>query len=352
MEFNKLGERNLVSIIIPVYNVEKYLRICLDSVLAQTYGDYEVIMVDDGSTDNSAKICEEYEKKDERFHLIRQENKGPATARNLGIRESKGEYVYFIDSDDCINSVLLETVVRIAEENNADIVQINLKSVPADFIAYNERIDTTPVPLQSFSVTQAIRNLDEDNKRYAENIRLTTAVLWTKLYQRHIFDNLLFPDGMYMHEDQLMAHQFIAKAGGMIFLDCPLYYYRKSDVSLIRTGWSPIRLSIMDCYEDRLRCVMRLADGEKNADSKNLVDFIYWRYLVCLFRNYDMICQKMSGADRDAKKKEVIKKVKSLLREKPGKLPVSKRIFMNCFCVMPGVFQTLFFVRNNIRSRN
>lgn len=341
----------MVSIIIPVYNVEKYLRICLDSILAQTYGDYEVIMIDDGSTDDSANICKEYEKKDKRFRLTQQKNKGPATARNTGLREAKGEYIYFIDSDDCINPVLLETTVGIAEHSNADIVQINLKTVSANFKGYDEKIDTTLVPLQSFSVTQAIRNLDEDNKHYAENIRLTTAVLWTKLFRRHIFDNLLFPDGMYMHEDQLMAHRFIAKAGGMVFLDCPLYYYRRNDVSLIRTGWSPIRLSIIDCYEDRLRCVMKIEENEKTADSKNLVDYIYWRYLVCLFRNYDMICQKMSGEDRDTKKKEVIKKVKSLLKEKPGRLPVTKTIFMNCFCIMPGLFQKVFYIRNNIRSR-
>lgn len=91
----------MVSIIIPVYNVEKYLHICLDSVLAQTYTDYEVILVNDGSKDDSGKICEEYVKRDKRFSLISQDNKGLASARNTGIKAAKGKYIYFIDSDDC-----------------------------------------------------------------------------------------------------------------------------------------------------------------------------------------------------------------------------------------------------------
>lgn len=340
----------MVSIIIPVYNVEKYLRICLDSVLAQTYGGYEVIMVNDGSTDDSGKICEEYAGKDARFHLITQENMGLASARNTGIRAAKGKYIYFIDSDDCINPSLLEITVGIAEQKNANIVQINLEPVPSDFEDYDRQVDTTDILLQSFSATQALRNLDEDNKKYAEDIRLTTTVVWTKLYRKDAFKDLLFPEGMRMHEDQMAAHRRIAEAGGMIFLDCPLYYYRQSDASLIRTGWTPKRLTILDCYEDRLRCVMEHADHEKTPESRSLVDYIYWRYLVCLFRNYDMICLKMSGEDRKEKKKEVIQRMRSLLKEKPGKLPVSKQLFMNCFCAVPGVFQKMFYMRNRVRS--
>lgn len=336
----------MVSIIIPVYNVEKYLHICLDSVLAQTYTDYEVILVNDGSKDDSGKICEEYVKRDKRFSLISQDNKGLASARNTGIRAARGEYIYFIDSDDCINSSLLEIVVNIADQKKANIVQINLMAVPEDYKEYNKPVQISDVPVQTFSAVQAIRNLDEDNQRYAKDIRLTTTVVWTKLYRREAFKNFLFPEGMRMHEDQMVAHRRIAEAGGMVFLDCPLYYYRQNNTSLIRIGWTPKRLSIIDCYEDRLRCVLEYAKKEQSVKSRELADYIYWRYLVCLFRNYDMICLKMSGEEKKEKKKEIIQKVKQLLKEQPGKLSFAKKLFFHCFCLIPAVFQKIFHIRN------
>lgn len=338
----------MVSIIIPIYNVEKYLRTCLDSVLAQTYTAYEVILVNDGSEDDSGKICEEYVKRDKRFFLINQDNKGLASARNTGIRAARGEYIYFIDSDDCINPSLLEIVVNIADQKKANIVQINLLTVPEDYKEYNKPAQISDIPVQTFSVVQAIRNLDEDNQRYAKDIRLTTTVVWTKLYRRDAFKNFLFPEGMRMHEDQMVAHRRIAEAGGMIFLDFPLYYYRKNNASLIRVGWTPKRLSIIDCYEDRLCCVLEYAEKKQSKESRELTDYIYWRYLVCLFRNYDMICLKMSGDEQKEKKKEIIQKINHLLREQPGKLSFTKKLFFACFCMAPTVFQKLFHIRNKI----
>lgn len=340
----------MVSIIIPIYNVEKYLRTCLDSVLAQTYTDYEVIMVDDGSTDKSDDIAKEYQNKDTRFHLIRQENKGLASARNTGIRVAKGEYIYFIDSDDCINPSLLKIVVEIAQQKNANIVQINLQAVPEGDTNFDRPVHIENIPVQEYSTIQALRNLDEDNQNYARDIRLTTTVVWTKLYRREAFKNFLFPEGMRMHEDQMVAHRRIAEAGGMMFLDCPLYYYRQNNTSLIRVGWTPKRLSIIDCYEDRLRCVIELAKKERTAEADKLKDYIYWRYLVCLFRNYDMICINMSGDEQKEKKKMVLQKVKQLLKEQPGRLSSARKIFFLGFCIAPNMFQKLFRIRNKLKK--
>ena len=119
----------LVSVIIPVYNVEKYLRECLDSVLAQTYKNLEVILVDDGSTDSSTDICREYCEKDKRFKLHQKGNGGASTARNFGLNCAKGEYLYFLDSDDYLQPTALEKMVMCASQNNADLVFIEGKTI-------------------------------------------------------------------------------------------------------------------------------------------------------------------------------------------------------------------------------
>ena len=107
----------LISIVIPVYNAEKYLRACLDSVLAQTYKNWEAICVNDGSSDNSAKILEEYAAKDARFHIINQQNSGVSTARNTGLRQTTGKYIYFMDADDIVSPYLFELAEKNLQNN-------------------------------------------------------------------------------------------------------------------------------------------------------------------------------------------------------------------------------------------
>ena len=124
--------RPLVSIIIPVYNVEKYLRQCLDSVLAQTYTNLEVILVDDGSTDLSNAICREYCEEDSRFRLYRKENGGASSARNVGLDKSTGEYLYFLDSDDEISRDAIAKMLACACDNQADLVFIEARSKRED----------------------------------------------------------------------------------------------------------------------------------------------------------------------------------------------------------------------------
>ena len=123
----------MVSVIIPVYNVEKYLRECLDSVLAQTYKDLEVILVDDGSTDQSGSICDEYAAKDSRFKVIHKPNGGQSDARNVGLDNAQGDYVYFIDSDDYIPSNTIMLAVTCAEKEKADIVYFDCETIYEDF---------------------------------------------------------------------------------------------------------------------------------------------------------------------------------------------------------------------------
>lgn len=351
----------MISLVIPVYNVEKYVASCIESCLCQTFTDWEMILVDDGSTDNSLKICEEYSLKDARIKVIHQENKGLSGARNTGIINSKGEYIFFIDSDDCIDYRLLEVMNLLAVTTKSSLIQINLKFVPEDFkpaIAKKAEInidndnlivDGNSYRIQRFNLIDAYYNLDKDNKDIAEDIRLTTTVAWTKLYRRDAFNSLLFPEEVRLHEDQMTSHRRIAEAKGMVFADVPLYYYRQAgNTSLIRTGWNVKRLSILDCYDDRLLCVNELCVSlsQKDMAMNKLRDYIYLRLLVCYFRNYCMIKKNVKSSDSAIYRKDVLGRMKNHLRRKTGKLPLSKKLFFNMFVICPAPFVSAFLMRN------
>ena len=372
-----MEDNSLISIIIPVYNVEKYLRVCLDSVINQSYSDYEVILVDDGSTDSSPSICDEYCSKDIRFQVIHQENMGLASARNTGIRAAKGEFLYFIDSDDCIHPDLLKIMVSAAESYDANLVQVDLASVPEDFTKYNEyqipELENWKDYCTKYDTIQSLYNLDKDDKTRGKDIRLTTTVVWTKLYRRSAFQDFLFPEGMRMHEDQMVAHRNIVRAGGMVYINLPLYFYRQSNQSLIRKGWSPKRLTILDCYDDRLRCCLELRDGNsagntvstKNpAETENsatansitaktatsteataLTNYIFKRYLICLFRNYCVVTNSMNKKESSPYRKMILTKTKSILKEMPAKLSSKDKFVFKSFTIAPSLFAWAFKLR-------
>lgn len=121
----------MISVVVPVYKVEKYLERCINSVLSQSYKDLEVILVDDGSPDKCGKICDEYAKKDDRVKVIHKENGGQSSARNIGIQEAKGQYISFIDSDDYLEKNAYETLIKVATTTNADITEGGVQSIPS-----------------------------------------------------------------------------------------------------------------------------------------------------------------------------------------------------------------------------
>lgn len=215
----------LVSIIIPVYNVENYLRECVDSALNQTYKNLEIILVDDGSTDSSGKICDEYIEKDERISVIHKTNGGLSDARNTGFKQSSGKYVYFLDSDDYIAENTIETLVLIAEKDNSDIVFF-------DAVSFADTDD--------FEVSQ---NYIRKNK-YKTDTGINVFKLMTKnkefhsavylmLFQKDFIDNnkLTFVPGI-LHED--MVYNYYSLCLAQIVSQCPeaLYYrrYRKNSI--------------------------------------------------------------------------------------------------------------------------
>lgn len=328
-----------VSIVIPVYNVEKYLICCLDSVLAQQFTDYEAILVDDGSTDSSPAICDDYVRKDHRFRVIHQQNGGLSHARNVGAAAASGDYVFFLDSDDCIHPRLLSTMTSLAEKHKAALVQVDIQSVPEDFHDYEKKAEGDFKVFQ-FDTIDAFYNIDRDNKQIANDIRLITLVVWSKLYRRDLLEKISFPEDIKLHEDQMVAHRFIVEAGGMVFCRAPLYFYRNRPNSLITEGWTVKRLTIFDCYKDRVEWAKK-ADGEAKR-VQELVYYIYIRYLVCMFKNYWMITRKLSGEERKQYHKKVLERFRKELKACPSPLRGKDWLMFHIFGIAPDAFVAVY----------
>lgn len=210
-----------ISVIVPVYNVEKYLSECLNSILAQTFNDFEVICVNDGSTDRSSEILLQYAKKDKRIKVITQKNQGLSMARNNGLKEAGGEYVYFMDSDDAIHPQCLEIAYSLAEKQQADLIcfsYIKMKEKTSDVGAFDIsklKSKTTCSPLQYCF-----------GKKY--KIRFNVC---TKFYRRKLLNGLEFIPQIHF-EDYPHTFAVMARKPKTVIADIPLYFYRINEASI------------------------------------------------------------------------------------------------------------------------
>lgn len=225
---------HLISVIVPIYNVESYLAICIDSIIKQTYQNFEVILVDDGSTDKSGEICDEYSLKDERIKVIHKVNGGLSSARNTGIEEADGSLFAFIDSDDYIEPVFLETLYHRLMEKDADICECSFfrlkhnKLIPERFF-HSETLDNETAvrrlfasPYESFVVT------------------------WNKLYKRSLFEKIRFPEGK-LQEDEFTTYKLIYQSRKIAYVNQYLYIYRIRENSIMKSGMSVEKAEVLDC---------------------------------------------------------------------------------------------------------
>ena len=212
-----------ISVIIPIYNVEKYLGECLDSVLAQSFKDFEVICVDDGSTDKSTKILEEYQKKDNRIKILQQQRGGAGAARNLGLSHAQGKYVQFLDSDDYFEPNLLEEMYTRAEKYDADLVVCSSKKVDDEGNIIESKSPNFPIYVDKIPMEKVFNRLS-----YNEEIfNLLTPVVWNKLFLKDfLIDNDLKFPSLFIYEDIAFNHSAIACAERIVAFDKELVNYR------------------------------------------------------------------------------------------------------------------------------
>ncbi len=210
-------DSKVISVIVPVYNVEPYLRKCLDSITSQTYKNLEILGIDDGSTDGSGIICDEYEKKDERARVFHTKNRGLSCARNLGLDEAKGEWIGFVDSDDWIEPDMYECLHRRAEETGADVVECGILKEFQGKTEERKREDN------QYSGMEAVNMLLRG--------KLSDAV-WNKLWKKYCFDRVRFPEGR-VFEEFATTYKVFLEATCISTLAVSKYHYlnRKGSLS-------------------------------------------------------------------------------------------------------------------------
>lgn len=232
----------LISIVIPVYNVQSYMRRCLDSVLAQTYDNLEILLIDDGSTDESGYIADEYACCDERIKVFHQKNAGLSAARNYGIQKAGGEYIAFIDSDDYVSEFFIGRLYSLLKKYDAQISvcgYVHGKNCSIPFEKKNEVF---------------CMSADECLERWHGKSKNMETVVWNKLYHKSVFKETkeIFPEGK-IHEDILTVHLLVAKCNKIVFTTEKLYAYMVRDGSLINGKTSLKGMNdLLDAQEKRM----------------------------------------------------------------------------------------------------
>ena len=256
-----------VSVIVPIYKVEKYLNKCIDSIINQTYTNLEIILVDDGSPDNSPKICDEYAKKDNRIKVIHKQNNGVSSARNVGLDISTGDYIMFIDGDDYIELNMIECMLKNMFDNDVDIVVCNINYVYKDkeFIKYDES-------------DRILNNYDAMKEFIRDGI--VQAVVWNKLYKKSIIKDMKFIINK-IHEDEIFSYEAISKANSIYYNSNPFYNYIQREDSI--TGkFSIQRLDAVEAAYERMNSIKQNYPSLYIEEKMNFCNLCIYTYQMIL----------------------------------------------------------------------
>ena len=271
--------QNLLSIITPVYQVEQYLPQCLDSILAQTYPHWELILVDDGSKDRSGEICEEYAKKDGRIRVIHTENRGAGAARNTGFAHATGEYVVFVDSDDYISENMIERLYMTIHKSKYDLVVCNFLRAYPD----GKNDFTTQFPDMEISGREVLAHW-----KTQKNYGLWT-VPWSKIIRKSILDQVKFPEGKYF-EDEFFSDQLFLRCDRVRVIPDSLYVNRVRTSSTMNSQKTRNYLDLIDAFQARI---------ELYLEQSLPVDEVY-KILIYLLEPYSKCASaRFQGQDRE-----------------------------------------------------
>nr|WP_305137232.1 polysaccharide pyruvyl transferase family protein [uncultured Schaedlerella sp.] len=311
-----------ISVIIPMYNTEKYIRQCLDSVLRQTFQDMEIIVIDDGSADKGPEICEELGQTDARIRLYRQENGGVSAARNYGIELADGEYIFFLDSDDVLHPLLMEKMIRQAEKQQADLVFCGYRKLDA------EKLDALPAADQKKEIRARFETAEGNEVEKWLHIQYVNQLsgIGGKLLRRSLIGSLRFDRSLSNGEDTLFLYYFIRRQVRAAYLKKDWYYYRIHPESVTQS-------SAMLKGERYFESSRRIRDEEYG---RGQMDFSLTWENICtrqIERSYELL--KNTGNRRGADK---MKKFAAEERRHPmfGRLLFSEKLMYNlCFFCYP-----------------
>ena len=308
----------LISVVVPVYKVEKYLDKCIESIVKQTYKNLEIILVDDGSPDTCPAICEKWKEKDSRVKVIHKENGGLSSARNAGVKIARGEYIGFIDSDDYIDPEMYEVLQSQLTKTNADLAICSVRWVNEDNSPYTD-VCKSPIKDEILDKNAAFLKLTPPDSFY-----YVTAM--NKLYKRHILDKVSFPEGR-IHEDEFTIHRFFGECERVVTVERELYFYVQRKNSIMHTNFSTKRLDAIEAFLDRYHYF--------KANGVNDVTFF------ALYKGYSALVYFMKQVDVFKYRKDISPYVRKLSAELAPNLRVGKLCLVYCLRYVAGIMDAI-----------
>ncbi len=319
---------DLISVIIPVYKVEKYLCRCVDSVLEQTYTNMEIILVDDGSPDNCPVMCDEYARQDSRVKVIHQENAGLSGARNAGIDMAQGQWLAFVDSDDYLAADFLERLYQACVDTGSSLSVCRWEYVRGETIPEHGTGET-----RVYTGREMLANLYVPDGAYF-------VVAWNKLYRKELFEDIRYPLGR-IHEDEATTYRIYDKVKKAAYVDRSLYGYFVTPVSITR-GFNPKRMDWVTAVAERLDFFEQKGYAELmvpglQALADGSIDIWFG------------LRDQLPGSEKQQEE------IRTLIREglrrvkKYGKFPLRTEIGYRLFLTWPGLYRRLL---NQVKDEN
>lgn len=319
-------EENKLSVIIPIFNVEKYLPKCLESVINQTFKNMEIILIDDGATDDSGKICDQYGKCDKRIKVIHKKNEGTSCARNVGIDIATGKYISFLDSDDWIEPEMYETLIRLLEENNIEMACCGFKRIYENrSIVYGN----TGI-IKFYDIETAINSLIKE-----EGIRFE---LWNKVFYRDIIGDIRFKNNQ-VFEEVYFDRKILMRIKNVVYIDKPMHNYLMIREGNTNSHFKNAKLGVFKELDDFIKELKEfgLMDSAQRIEAYALHTAISLYLDACELETSKNIKNQLIS--EHAKYHGKIKQNKYINRKKS-----------NIFKISPRLYRLLAKVRNFIRS--
>ena len=326
----------LLSVIVPVYHVKKYLGRCVDSLIGQTYKNLQIILVDDGSNDGCGEICDEYAKKDSRVQVIHKENGGLSDARNAGMKRAIGEYIAFADSDDFFHKDMYQMMMDELMRENADV------SICGYEYVYEGKADDYGVVPKKYE--KIIMDGREAQYRYYEsNLTLPLTVAWNKIYKRSLLEGIEYPKGK-IYEDEYTTFRILYKAEKIVFMNIPFCRYFQRDDSIIGSRLTEKNMQVFGGYISRISF---FAEHEEQRLWE--MEVKHTEHMLC----YQQQKYEAMGINVDVftnlytkQFREQIKKDRALRKKTPFKTQVE----LNLFITMPRFYYSVWKMIKKVRG--
>ncbi|QFJ53914.1 glycosyltransferase [Pseudobutyrivibrio xylanivorans] len=278
-----------VSVIVPAFNVEKYLKRCIESLINQTHSNLEIIIVDDGSTDYTGQLCDNYAAMDSRITVVHQENKGLSAARNAALDRVTGDYIFFVDSDDYIESSAISEMLEQATQSNSDVVACGFSHV---FDDKPEILFTSTEP-GFFSGRESVIQMMRNNN--------VCTVAWSKLYKSNLWDNIRFPEG-HVHEDEATIYKVLYKAKLVRYMPNSLYKYYQRENSVMNAGLKGRCADFLSAIEERISFFKE--QGDRQLVEHSVISLL--EYIKYIYRNAEASDDEATKVSMEAKYRNII----------------------------------------------